>query len=93
MNEVWNLDPIFKGFDDPAFDADMQEMKALVEQIVTFADALSSVEPLSGLTEGVALQERFFELVGKLAGFASLRQAADTRDSAAGARMGQVMQL
>ena len=20
MNEVWNLDPIYKGFDDPAFE-------------------------------------------------------------------------
>ena len=29
MNEFWNLDPIYKGFDDPAFEADMQEMKSL----------------------------------------------------------------
>ena len=27
MNEVWNLDPIFKGFDDPAFDADRDEIR------------------------------------------------------------------
>ena len=93
MNEVWNLDPIFKGFDDPAFEADMQEMKSLVEKIVAFADSLPQMEAVAGLTEGIALQERFFELVGKLAGFASLRQAADTRDSEAGSRMGQVMQL
>ena len=33
MNEVWDLSPIYKGFDDPAFDADMQEMKGLVEKI------------------------------------------------------------
>ena len=38
MNEVWDLTPIYKGFDDPAFDADMQEMKALVEQIVTYEE-------------------------------------------------------
>ena len=41
MNEVWNLDPIYKGFDDPAFDADMQEMKALVEKITAFTDDLA----------------------------------------------------
>ena len=23
MNDVWNLDPIYKGFDDPAFATDM----------------------------------------------------------------------
>ena len=27
MNEVWNLDPIYKGFDDPAFAQDMQQCK------------------------------------------------------------------
>ena len=27
MNEVWNLDPIYKGFDDPAFEADLTAAK------------------------------------------------------------------
>ena len=93
MNERWNLDPIYAGFDAPAFEADMQELKGLVEKIAAFAESLPNAEPLKGLTEGVALQERFTVLVSKLAGFASLRQSADTRDSEAGSRMGQVMQL
>ena len=25
MNEFWNLDPIYKGFDDPAFEAELEE--------------------------------------------------------------------
>ena len=93
MNERWNLDPIYKGFDDPAFNADMQELKGLVEKINVFANDLPNTEPLTGLAQGIALQERFSQLVSKLAGFASLRQSADTRDSEAGSRMGQVMQL
>ena len=93
MNEVWDLSPIYKGFDDPAFDADLQELKSLVEQIVVLAEGLPQAEPLSGLTQGIALEERFSVLIGKLAGFASLRQSADTRDSEAGSRMGQIMQL
>ena len=93
MNEVWDLSPIYKGFDDPAFDADMQEMKGLVEKINEVAAELPQAEYLAGLTQGIALQERFSELVSKLAGYASLRQAADTRDSEAGSRMGQIMQL
>ena len=27
MNEVWNLDPLYKGFDDPAFEADLNAAK------------------------------------------------------------------
>ena len=93
MNEVWNLDPIYKGFDDPAFEADMAALKNEVAAINAFAEKLPGMTALEGLTEGVALQEKFAELVGKLAGYASLRQAADTRDPNAGSQMGRVMAL
>ena len=93
MNDVWNLDPIYKGFDDPAYDADMAALKELVEKIQALATQLPELENLQGLKRGIALQEEFMMLVSKLAGYASLRQAANTRDSEAGSRMGQVMQL
>ena len=93
MNEVWDLSPIYQGFDDPAFDADMQALKAQVERITALAEALPQAEPVDGLTQGIELQEQFSVLISKLAGYASLRQAADTRDSEAGSRMGQIMQL
>ena len=93
MNKVWNLDPIYKGFDDPAFDADITALRALVEKIQVFSSELSGMDSICGLKEGIHLQEQFSELVGKLAGYASLRQAANTRDPEAGSRMGQIMQL
>ena len=93
MNERWNLDPFYLGFDDAAFDADMNALRAAVEEINTFAAQLPGLAPLEGLTRGVALEERFSELVNKLAGYASLRQSADTRDSEAGSKMGQIMGL
>ncbi len=93
MNEFWNLDPIYTGFDDPAFEADMTALKAEVEKITAFAGKLPELAPIDGLTQGIALQENFSQLVGKLAGYASLRQAADTRDPNAGSQMGRVMSL
>ena len=93
MNDVWNLDPIYKGFDDPAYSADMSALKELVEKIQAMVAQLPQMEKLQGLKQGIALQEQFSELVMKLAGYASLRQAANTRDPEAGSRMGQVMQL
>ena len=93
MNERWNLDPIYLGFDDPAFREDMAALKNVADQTAAFAEALPAADPLAGLTTGIALEEKFSELVQKLAGYASLRQAANTRDSEAGSRMGQVMQL
>ncbi len=93
MNEVWNLDPIYQGFDDPAFEADMAALKDEVAEIAAFAGRLGDMAPLDGLRRGIALQERFSDLVGRLALYSSLRQAANTLDSAAGSKLGQIMSL
>ena len=93
MNDVWNLDPIYKGFEDPSYAGDMAELKELAEKVQIFAAGLSDMAALDGLKQGIELQEQFSTLVMKLAGYASLRQAANTRDPEAGSRMGQVMQL
>ena len=50
MNEVWNLDPIYKGFDDPAFEADLTSAKEAIAQFptrvnVTVAASRASVGP------------------------------------------------
>ena len=33
MNECWNLDPIYKGFEDPAFREDLETLSRLVEEM------------------------------------------------------------
>ena len=93
MNERWNLDPIYKGFDDPAFDADMAALKQCIADYNTFADALANCEALEGLKKGIAFEEQILDLVMKLANFTQLRQATNTRDTEAGSRMGQVLQM
>ena len=91
MNEVWNLDPIYRGFDDPAFDADLAALKEAVSEFASFTKTLANAEPLAGLKTGIACQERLMELGSKLMEYGMLRQAANTLDSEAGSRVGQVM--
>ena len=93
MNEVWNLDVIYRGFDDPAFAADMEKLEKLVQDYVAFAGELGKQTPLDGLKKGVALEESLSELSGKLVEYAFLRQSGNTRDAEAGSRLGQVMQI
>lgn len=93
MNEVWNLDPIYHGFDDPAFAEDMAAMQAVLTKFEAFADQLESADPAAALHEGMALQEEIFRLGAKLAGYTELRQAANTVDAEASSRMGQIMGL
>ena len=91
MNEVWNLDGIYKGFDDPAFESDLQELKRKVEEFSVFADGLGEADALAGLKAGIALEERITDLVNRLAEYASLRQNADSRDPQAGSQLGRIM--
>ena len=49
MNEVWNLDPIYKGFEDPAFAADMAALAQNAKDFEAFTATLATVEPLEGL--------------------------------------------
>ncbi len=93
MNDVWNLERIYPGFDAPAFTQDMQELEKTVGQLSEFVAKLEQTDPLEGLTAGIALQEKINDLANKLALYASLRQSANTRDSEAGSRMGQIMSL
>jgi len=91
MNGLWNLDPIYRGFDDPAFEGDLEKLKQKVAEITAFTAALADSEPLAGLKTGISLEEEVNLLAYKLAGYASLRQAADTRDPQAGSQMGRIM--
>ncbi len=93
MNEVWNLDRIYRGFDDPDFEADMAALRDCVRDYNAFVGQLPGLTPIEGLRQGIAWEEKITQLVMKLANYASLRQSTNTRDSEAGSRLGQVMQL
>ena len=91
MNEVWNLDPIYKGFDDPAFEADLTALKEHVAAFTAFSAALEQTDPAEGLKQGIAMEETIQSTASKLGEYAMLRQSADTRNPEAGSQMGRVM--
>ena len=91
MNDVWNLDPIYRGFDDPAFGRDLEELKVAVSDFAKWTQNLASADPLEALKEGIAQQEKLYSIGGKLVEYAMLRQSANTQDAEAGSRIGQIM--
>ena len=91
MNERWDLDRIYTGFDDPAFHADLEKAKEKLKEFADFSGKLQDQEPLETLRKGLALEEELEELVGKLGLYASLRQSANTRDAEAASQMGRLM--
>ncbi len=93
MNEVWNLDPIYKGFDDPAFEADLAAGQEKMQEFTDLTANLAQMEPSAALRKGIALQEQIEALVSKLGLYASLRQSANTRDPEASSQLGRLMAI
>ena len=91
MNEVWNLNSIYTGFDDPAFEKDLAALKEQVTAFAAFTASLATTDPMEGLRGGIAREEEIQNTAMKLGTYASLRQAADTRNPEAGSHMGRVM--
>ena len=91
MNEVWNLDRMYAGFDDPKFEADFAAFKSKIQEFVEFTKNLENQEPLEGLRKGVRLQEEL-EFVGDtLSSYPHLRTATNTKDNEAGSQLGRIM--
>ena len=91
MTEVWNLDRIYNGFQDPAYEKDFAEMKQAVADVTVFTGALAEGDPLDNLKKGIALEEKIMDLANKLAQYAMLRQSADAKDAEAGSQLGRIM--
>ena len=91
MNEVWNLDPIYPGFDSPEFQRDLDGLKETVADYASWVKDLDSVEPLAGLKTGTDYLEKLFTYGNKLVEYCLLRQAANTLDGEASSNAGLVM--
>ncbi len=94
MNGQWDLNVIYQGFQDPAYAKDLQALEKNLQAFDSFAAALPQAgDPKAALCEGVRLQEEICQLVDKLATYANLRQAANTKDPEAGSQMGRILAL
>lgn len=91
MNEIWNLDPIYKGFSDPAFEQDFAALKNTAEALDAFVKTLNTAEPLAGLRRGIELAEELTRLALKLITYPMLLQSVCTTDEEAGSQLGRIL--
>lgn len=90
MNECWNLNPIYTGFDDPRFEEDLQALRRTVRDLEELTQHLTG-DSAALLKRGLTLQEHLQELAEKLLCYAELRQAACTTDAESGSKIGKIM--
>ena len=89
----WNLDILYKGFDDPAFAEDMEALRTAVKNFDSFASGAESLGDGELIHGYIEVSQRLSELISKLAIFANLRYSANTKDTDAASALGNVMAL
>ena len=93
MNEVWNLDRLYTGFDDPKFLKDFETLKQISDEFIALSEQLEQLQPIEGLRTGIRLREEMALLGSKLSGYPRLRAAADAKDAEAGSQSGRIMSV
>ena len=89
----WTLDDLFKGFDDPEFEA---TFKTIEEEAKTFQDYRSKLTPDINEELFVSIintYEKFFRMMIRLDGYTQLAFAGDTQDQTVQATLGRVNQF
>ncbi len=89
----WSLADLFQAFDDPAYQAAFETIRAGAEKFQAYRDQL-----VPEISEDLFLNiitefEHFYRLISRLGGFAQLTFAADTQDQAAQAQVARADQF
>ena len=87
----WNLDVLYKGFDDPAFLADMDAIPALTKELAALPG--SGKPQAECLEAAVNAIERLDALSEKVSNYAFLTQAADAANARADQAIDRIMNL
>lgn len=93
MKTEWNLEMLYKGLEDPAYEGDMKKFEQVVAEFAVLVDA-SKEKKAEEVAEAILLkQEEMTELVMKLFLYLELRQAVETENGDVMAQLNRVMRI
>lgn len=77
----WSLDAIYKGYDDPQFQSDLQHLKELEKTLESFCDQLSTMQEQDAITQGISLLEDVSDTGFRLHMYTVLRQSVNLTET------------
>lgn len=93
MKTEWNLEVLYKGLEDPAYEADMKKYEVLQKEFVELYDALKDGRPEDAAEALLLKQEEMAHLLRKLGEYLSLRQAVETENGDLMAQMNRLIRI
>ena len=93
MNDTWDLDILYKGFSDPAYEADIAECIAEQKHFKEILDASEGADTLTCTEAILASMEKGQNLLNRLFNYASLRQSVATDDGEVMAQNARLMRM
>ena len=93
MNYEWSLKELYQGLDDPAYEADVKSLEKAVESFVKLV-AEAKEKAAEDSAEAILLQEEeIMQLMYKLEGYLSLRQAVESENGDVMAQLNRIMRI
>lgn len=88
MNMTWNLDIMYKGYDDPKYQNDLKEVKNIIDDMNKLC--LDKNNPIVTIEKSLKLNELLNELLSELFTYSSLRSSTNVNDFDAMGEMGKL---
>lgn len=93
MNYEWALDPIYKGLEDPAYEADVKKLENAVDSFEKLVVGAKE-KKAEAVAEAILVQEEeIMLLLYKLEGYLSLRQSVESENGDVMAQLNRIMRI
>ena len=93
MNERWNLDILYSGLDDPAYEADFASLKQTASRLHTLTEEAPSPLTTEAAEQLLLCLEDGSSLMQKLGVYLNLRQSVETENGEIMAQMARLMRI
>ena len=90
-DRTWDLSILYNGFDDPAFQNDLDILDGAITGMNRLAKEASALSDADLVRRWIEISEQMSDVSGKLFIYANLRYSADTGDTDAASVMGRLM--
>lgn len=93
MNMTWNLEKMYKGYDDPKYIKDNERLLELINELNVHAKNLNVSNLVACIEKELKLEEELNSLISELYTYSSLRSATNVNDYEALGEMGKLQMV